>query len=183
MKIGQAFPSTWLSATDLHGDTTVTIETVKMEMVGRDQDEKLVLGLRGIKPFVVNKTNAKSIQSALGSDETDDWIGKSIILYPTEVEYAGETMLGIRVRLKPQVTTAQAAPVAPTPAAPNPARDAAIAARKAFNAANPGLDAMASNKAWNDAMAAYSADRPVDWPVQRWQQFVADKFVVQDIPF
>ena len=52
------------------------------------------------KKWQMNKTNFKTISKVLGSDDSDAWAGKKITLYVTEVEYAGETMPGIRVRLK-----------------------------------------------------------------------------------
>jgi len=46
---------------------------------------------------VLNKTNAKIIASLHGN-ETDDWPGKKIILYATEVDFRGEIVDAIRVR-------------------------------------------------------------------------------------
>jgi hypothetical protein len=60
------------------------------------------------KPLVLNVTNTQTCELILGSDNTDDWIGKRIVLYvdPT-VMYAGKVQGGIRVR-------------APKPTAPAP---------------------------------------------------------------
>lgn len=53
----------------------------------------------GDKKFGLNVTNRKTLVKLLG-DDTDKWVGKRITLYTTEVEYQGDTMLGIRIRLK-----------------------------------------------------------------------------------
>jgi hypothetical protein len=51
------------------------------------------------KPMVWNKTNLKRAEKIFGSDHTDDWIGKKIMLYnDPEVEMSGEQVGGIRVR-------------------------------------------------------------------------------------
>ena len=105
MKMNEAFPSKWLSSADLDqdGPTPVTIEQVTQEPVrnpstGKDQD-KLVLTFEELeKPLICNVTNVRSIAAILKADDTDDWIGKQINLIVTDVEYAGETMLGFGSR-------------------------------------------------------------------------------------
>jgi hypothetical protein len=98
--VGGMFPSKYIKASDLGGrDVPVTIDHLKMESVGRDKDEKPVLFFRGKqKGLVVNKTNANKIAAILGSQETDHWIGKTILLHPTETEFDGEEVACIRVR-------------------------------------------------------------------------------------
>jgi hypothetical protein len=49
--------------------------------------------------MVMNKTNAKLIASHYG-DDTDNWTGKEITLYPTTCQAFGETVPCIRVRGK-----------------------------------------------------------------------------------
>lgn len=48
-------------------------------------------------PLGANSTNCKAIAKLLGSKNTDDWIGRSIELYPTTTEAWGETKDCIRV--------------------------------------------------------------------------------------
>src|SRR5438045_98513 len=61
----------------------------------------------GIKPMVLNSTNAQLIARLLGSKNSDDWIGKDIELYhDPNVTYAGELVGGIRVRKAQQKTDA-----------------------------------------------------------------------------
>jgi len=116
MKLGEAFPSNFMKADDLQGrDILVTIKDVKMEELGQghDKEQKLVLSFRGkSKKLVCNKTNAKTIAKLFG-DETDDWIGKTIIIGPREVEYQGDQVWAIRVSLKNPNAPAPKAPPAP----------------------------------------------------------------------
>ncbi len=60
------------------------------------------------KAFVLNTTNIKLCEHIFGSDNTDDWIGKPLVLYtdPT-IMYAGKMTGGLRVRApKPAGTPA-----------------------------------------------------------------------------
>jgi hypothetical protein len=118
MKLGAAFPSKWLKSEDCEDeDLVLTIRRAEMEDVqGQGSTEsKLVLHFDETdKGLIVNKTNGKAV-AKLHGDDTDDWLGKRIALYATEVEFGGETMLGIRVRLK-------APKAGPAPAATGAAR-------------------------------------------------------------
>lgn len=107
MKIDKMFSSKFLKAADIDEiadeDTqtaVVVIDRVEMAEVGQDQQEKPVVYFEGIEPgMVLNKTNATSISKLLGND-TDEWTGKAIGLFTTEVDFSGQQVLAIRVRLK-----------------------------------------------------------------------------------
>ena len=105
MKTTNLFPSTWLKAADLNGDTVVTIRDAKMELLGQgdDAEQKLVLSFNeSDKGLAINVTNCRAIEGLYGND-TDDWIGQAITVYPTEVQFGGKMVEAIRVRLrKPQ---------------------------------------------------------------------------------
>lgn len=118
MNLSQAYPSKFLTADDLQGkDAVVTIASVELEEIGqgRDKSSKLVIGMVGKKKlFVVNKTNAKTIEKVLGSPETDDWIGQRITIGPREVEFQGDMVTALRVSLKPPAQAAPKPAAAPT---------------------------------------------------------------------
>lgn len=98
--INTAFPSTYLKASDLGGrEVVVTIDHVSFESVGRDREMKAVVHFQGKdKGMVLNKTNARKIAQLAGTDETDDWGGVKIKIYPTETEFGGETVDCIRIK-------------------------------------------------------------------------------------
>ena len=98
MKIGSAFPSDYLKAADLQGRAVkVTIGGLTHEEIG--DSAKPVLHFVGKdRGLVLNKTNANMIAEVLGSDETDDWEGKTITLYATKVDYQGRRVDAIRVQ-------------------------------------------------------------------------------------
>lgn len=120
MNINSAFPSKYLKAADLNGNAVkLTIREVRMENVGRTQDHKPVVYFMGKdKGLVLNRVNSNKIAEIAGSFDTEDWGGTVIAIYPTETEFAGETVECIRVKA-PKANGA--APVPPPP--PRPADD------------------------------------------------------------
>ena len=91
MKISDVFPSKYLKAEDLEGaNVTVTIEEVNREEVGPKKESKLVIRFVNTrKKMVLNKTNATTIAKLYG-EETDEWLGKRIILYSKDTEFQGK---------------------------------------------------------------------------------------------
>ena len=85
-------------------DLVATITDVKTEQVmnadGRNE-ECLVAHLKDQKPLIVNKTNAKAIAKVSGSNYIEDWKGKQIALYISNVKAFGELVEAIRVRTVP----------------------------------------------------------------------------------
>lgn len=120
MKIGAAFPSTYLKAADLQGrHCAATMGRVLMEEIGGEH--KPVLYFQGHeRGIVLNKTNSSIIAEMYG-DETDDWEGKKIVIYPARVEFQGKIVDAIRVKLEAvQPPVAAAPPVNGFAAAPAP---------------------------------------------------------------
>lgn len=110
-KLNDMFPSKWLKAADCdEADLILTISELRQESVGQGADA----GMKWVcyfeeteKGLVLNKTNTNTIAKLYG-DDTDDWEGKKIALYATEVEYQGQQSLGIRVRSRPPKVKAAA---------------------------------------------------------------------------
>ena len=103
MKIDEVFPTKYLKASDLpeEGAQPLTIKKIAMEEIGKNKESKLVIYFEELeKAFVCNKTNAKTITKLTGSDDTDNWSGETINLYRAEVEFQGEMVESIRVKLK-----------------------------------------------------------------------------------
>lgn len=126
MKLSEAFPSDYLKASDLNGNS-VTVRISKVEMVemgqGNKKENKLLISFHGSKKqLVCNKTNAGTIEKLYG-DDTDLWVGKPVTLTAREVEYQGDVVMGIRVSLQKPAQPAIATPPAhkPQPAVVEPA--------------------------------------------------------------
>lgn len=126
-KLSDAFPSKYLTAADFEdGDVTVTIIGAEIETVGQgaDASQKIIIKLKGFKKdFVCNKVNANTIAKVTGSDDTDDWIGKRVTIGASEVEFKGDMVMSIRVRLKKPASAQAPASVQPDPSDAMPTAD------------------------------------------------------------
>lgn len=98
----------YLSACDLDGkEVTVSIEGAELvHLKGNPGDpgkDRVVLRLKGAKKRVVlNKINCKAICRAYGN-ETSDWIGKPLTIYPdTCTSFGVKNVPCIRVRIPQQ---------------------------------------------------------------------------------
>ncbi len=118
--INDAFPSNYLKASDLGGrQIVVTIDRVEFEAVGRDKEQKAVIHFVGKqKGMVLNKTNARKIIEIAGSALTEDWQGVAVVLYPTETEFAGETVECIRLKPVNKAKMSRMTPASPPPSKP-----------------------------------------------------------------
>jgi hypothetical protein len=97
MKVSQVFSGEYLKASDLQGaEHSVVIADVQRKEFD-DGDKLLITFQNRKKSLVANKTNSNTISDAYG-DDTDDWIGKEIVLYSTMVDFQGKRTPAIRVR-------------------------------------------------------------------------------------
>ncbi len=153
MNVDSMYPSKWLKAGDLQGQTIpVVITRVTMEDVGDDAGKPIVYFQGKDKGLVLNKTNAMSIGLVHGQ-ETDGWVGKTIELFPAVVMFQGQNVPCIRVRPVAAAyaaafagaTEQQAAVLPPPPAAGPGQQAAAIAAGPAPLATPPSVGTMATD--------------------------------------
>jgi len=106
MKIGSAFPSSYLKQSDV-GDkkVLVTIDRVEIEQIGQgnDQEQKPVLYFKGHdKGMVLNLGNAQAVTEIVGDDETDNWPGHRVVLYVDKsVMFGGKRVGGLRITAPP----------------------------------------------------------------------------------
>lgn len=92
-------------------DVTVTIDYVVREIItgtGGKKEECTVAHLKGVKPFILNATNSKTIAKLYGP-YIEDWAGKRITLYASTTRMAGDTVECLRIR--PQVAAKVAKPI------------------------------------------------------------------------
>src|SRR5262245_41000408 len=96
----EAFPSRFFKAADIPpAGLVLQIAKVEHEKVGPDQEEKWVMYFKGQeKQFVLNSTNWDLTAAALREDDSDNWIGKTIELYPTTTQFGSKMVDCIRVR-------------------------------------------------------------------------------------
>lgn len=119
MNINDQFPSKFLKANDLQGrEVLVTIKDCIVESIGEDKRPVLYFAGKD-KGVVLNKTNATNISDTYGAD-TDEWIGRKVVLYTAFVDFQGRSVESIRIR-KPrdsELNTDRNAPVARPQVAP-----------------------------------------------------------------
>ncbi len=118
--IDEVFGGNSLKAADLRGrHVPVTIESTEVRSF--DDGNKVVIHFAGKdKVLICNVTNANAIAEITGSRDTDAWIGHTITLFPTKVEFSGRWVDAIRVELPTAAPQQQAQPVA-APVQPAPA--------------------------------------------------------------
>lgn len=84
-------------------DIIVTIDYVKREEIigaGGKKEFEVVAHLKdGVLPFILNKTNMKTIQKLYKSPYIEDWSGRAIQIYfDPAIKFGRETVGGLRVR-------------------------------------------------------------------------------------
>ena len=95
--------SKYWRAEDLTAPKRLKIKKVTAEMVGRgnEREQKLAVAFANeIRLLILNKTNTRTLRSAFG-DDTAQWIGRIIELFPTLTEMAGQMTPALRVRIPP----------------------------------------------------------------------------------
>ena len=98
MNANELCPPPHLAASDIEGETLVTIKGVAFAEVGEERTKKgIVIFEEYTRGLIVNRTNLKRI-AAIHGGQTDGWVGKTIKLFATETEFGGHTVPCIRVR-------------------------------------------------------------------------------------
>ncbi len=115
--------SKFLAKADLATPLLLTIRGLQEENVAMaDQPEEMewcLLFEEQDKPMVLKPVNTALIAQFLG-DETDNWIGKKVVLYyDPSIMFKGQLKGGLRVR-QPRQAMAAAAPRAAAPVATKP---------------------------------------------------------------
>jgi len=115
-KISQMVESKHLKQGDIEDDTIVTIKKVGQANIGKEDgpvDMKWLIRFNEFdKPMVLNRTNIFLLGNFI-SDDTDDWIGKQVIVYNDEsIQFQGKVTGGLRFkRLKQAGKKPPAAPM------------------------------------------------------------------------
>ena len=113
MKATEAFPSKFLAAADLQDqERTLKITHVDSDEIGGKQ--KFICHFAGAKKgLVLNKTNFNTIVKVTGQEDTDDWTGCEVCLYPTMVDFQGDQVDAIRIKAPTKKANARPAAQAP----------------------------------------------------------------------
>ncbi len=118
-KTSEMRESKFLKQSDVGAGALFTVTDCKqynVAMQGAEPEMKWCLEFHeSDKPLVLNATNIHICEQVFGSDDTDHWIGKKIVLYTDpNVSFGGKLVGGIRVRAPKVKAAAKPAP-APEP--------------------------------------------------------------------
>ena len=120
-KISEMRESKFLKKEDVGRGVLATIAGClqhNVAMEGASPEHKWCLSFHELdKPLVLNSTNIQLCAQICGSEDTDHWTGRKIVLYTDpNVSYAGKLVGGIRVRA-PRPSAAPPVPPPPPPPA------------------------------------------------------------------
>jgi hypothetical protein len=95
--------SKYLKTADVPDPVIVTVTKVgRVNMAKEDAAPEYKWAIRFQefdKPMVLNSTNIKIAEKVFGSDNTDDWVGKEIVLFTDDnVTFGGELVGGLRFK-------------------------------------------------------------------------------------
>lgn len=118
-KTSEMRESKFLKQSDVGSGLLVTVQSCEQHNVakeGAEPEHKWCLSFAEIdKPLVLNRTNIQLCERLFGSDDTDHWLHKKLVLFvDPNVSYGGSLVGGIRVRAPK--TGAAAAKAKPKPA-------------------------------------------------------------------
>ncbi len=102
-KTSEMRESKFLKKEDVGRGMLMTVEACEQHNVAKEgappENKWCLTFAESDKPLVLNSTNIQLCERIFGSDDTDAWIGKQLVLYndPT-VAFQGKVIGGIRVR-------------------------------------------------------------------------------------
>jgi hypothetical protein len=101
----RSFLGSYLKKEDIEDTVVATISSATKEVLEEGERPKLVIHFEELdKGLVCNVTNINTLISILGSDDTDDWTGKTVALFvDPNVTFAGKRIGGVRTRAVEEV--------------------------------------------------------------------------------
>ena len=122
-KIGEMIESKYLKQSDFPDPLIVTVSKIGQVNIAKEGDppeHKWAVRFKEFgKPMLLNSTNIKLLEKACGSDDTDDWIGKEVIVYTDDsVSFGGQVVGGLRIRKQQSAPTRKAETVRESDAPP-----------------------------------------------------------------
>jgi hypothetical protein len=125
MNVNDLKQSRFLTKNDCGTGILVTIKEVVQENVSADGEAEEMHWCMYFdeteKPLILKPVNGALLQSILGSGESDDWIGRKVVLFEDKtVMMKGKITGGIRIRAPRNQQPARPAAARPSPVAGTP---------------------------------------------------------------
>jgi hypothetical protein len=94
---------TGLKAADLNGKrvrvTVEAVDLIELEDKGKTKKKPRMTFKGRDKSLILNVTNWNRMVELTGSEDSDEWVGQDVQIYPTKVEFQGQMVDAIRVYL------------------------------------------------------------------------------------
>ena len=118
-RVNDMIESKYLKQADFPDPLIVTVFKIGKINIAKEgdlPDDKWAVRFKEFgKPMLLNSTNIKLLEKACGSDDTDNWIGKEVIVYTDDsVSFGGQVVGGLRIR-KQQTMPQRRAPTQALP--------------------------------------------------------------------
>ncbi len=100
MHFDELYPSRFLKSDDFEtGPMQFTIASIKPEQLNGER--RVLCTFKDTdKQLVLNKTNARALARMYGND-TRNWLGKTVTLVATEVDFKGDLVPAVRIKVTP----------------------------------------------------------------------------------
>ena len=117
-RVNDMIDSKYLKQSDAPDPVIVTVSKIgkiNIAKEGNPPEEKWAVRFKEFnKPMLLNSTNIKLLEKACGSDDTDHWVGKEVVLYTDDsVSFGGQIVGGLRIRKHQAAPARKAATQAP----------------------------------------------------------------------
>ena len=89
--------SQYLSSKDLPAGITKAKITTGITKTDFKDEDRLVLNVEGIKPLLLNKTNAKMLREIAETKNIDELAGRTVSLMKQKVSFQGDLVDAVRV--------------------------------------------------------------------------------------
>ena len=128
----------YLKADHLGENRAITVQILRVVLEtmrghdGKDEQKPVMYFTGHTRGLVLNVETTNTLSEIFRTDESETWLGKSIVLFTTMVRVGGESKLAIRVRAVTPSTTStgqphpQRDPAAPAPKAGDPVHSSDI---------------------------------------------------------
>lgn len=116
-KISEMLPSSYLKQTDFdEAGFIVTVATITHKNIARADEAEEMKWIVHFQEFekgmVLNSTNIQALAKACGSDDTDNWMNKQVVVYvDPNVSFGGQVKGGLRIKRHVQAQAPKSAPI------------------------------------------------------------------------
>lgn len=108
-RVSDGFPRKYVNSAEIGNRVLrLAIERVVVEQI--DRERRWVMYFKGAKKgLVLNRTNAEYLAHAV-HDDSDRWVGLAVDVFTEKVEFDGELVDGVRIRLPKEPEAASGDP-------------------------------------------------------------------------